>query len=963
MNNKDLIIMTLKKMMLEALKQDKEEYGITTEELASTINLNRTYVSHQLNMYNRENKVVKINTRPVFYLDKEGMQDFFGVDLGEKAIYKSFKELNNKIEKHKHCESISDQNKNVFGEMIGYNGSLEYQIEQCKAAVKYPPNGLSVLITGPTGSGKSLLASNVYEYARAGGYIDKEAPFIVFNCAKYFNNKELLSASIFGYKKGAFTGAEEDREGIIEKANGGFVFLDEIHRLPPEGQELLFFFMDKGLFTRVGENEKYRHSDVRFVFATTEKPECVLLNTFMRRIPIIIRMLPLNERPLTEKHKLIYSFLKEESKLLNCELKVSKHVLKVFLDNDFSGNIGQLKNSIKLTCARAYSNYSNNNDPEDEVIKVDLMSLPEYLMQGVYSKRINYVEGFIKGNMLDDISVSNNSTKHIGSGFDHLEIGMYKEFCESLLKLFSCIKDNNEDKIFEEIQNLIDDYFGKLVLNLKSFGKEDVRHVRFNVFYKCVQDIFYFLKDKYDIKYYDNDIYRLTCFIQRSVENYYGFLVLEDYESKIVKNLNFFKKHYTHEYELSCKIVQLLESNLDLSLGRLEMMIIMLYMLNINKEELPQRTKAIILAHGYSTASSIANVTNHLLNSNIFESFDMPVETDTENIIKRIKQYLQEVNVSKGIMILVDMGSLEEIYKGLEGGLCGTIGIVNNVTTKLALEIGNGIIKELEVEEIIRNVQKLEGYKCKTIVPSTVKKQAIIVTCLTGIGTAIKIKDLLSKSLSLYTQNIKIIPYSFEKLSKEKNNNNIFNQYDVKAIIGTNNPNITDIPFIFVEDLISSSDKCDFEWVLNSIVPADKIAEVRQSLLKYFTLESVLSYITILNPDKLIDQLEISIETLQYELNYKFTDDLKICLYIHLSCLIERLVTKTHADETDIQKLNAFKRNNHKFISIIRKSFSLIENYYSVKIPVSEIIYIYEILSEKLEVNAVGNNLFRSAII
>lgn len=73
--------------------------------------------------------------------------------------------------------------------------------------------------------------------------IHENAPFKVLNCAQYHNNPELLSGILFGYVKGAFTGADEDRNGLLQDADGGVLFLDEVHRLPPEGQEKLFVYM------------------------------------------------------------------------------------------------------------------------------------------------------------------------------------------------------------------------------------------------------------------------------------------------------------------------------------------------------------------------------------------------------------------------------------------------------------------------------------------------------------------------------------------------------------------------------------------------------------------------------------------------------------------------------------------------------------------------------------------------
>lgn len=97
-------------------------------------------------------------------------------------------------------------------------------IQKCISAVKYPPNGLSILINGATGVGKSFLASKVYEYAVQEGVIVPDAPFSILNCADYADNPELLSTTLFGYKKGAFTGAESDTDGLLATADNGYLF-------------------------------------------------------------------------------------------------------------------------------------------------------------------------------------------------------------------------------------------------------------------------------------------------------------------------------------------------------------------------------------------------------------------------------------------------------------------------------------------------------------------------------------------------------------------------------------------------------------------------------------------------------------------------------------------------------------------------------------------------------------------
>ena len=85
--------------------------------------------------------------------------------------------------------------------------------------------------------------------------LKQKVPFIYFNCAEYFNNPELLTSHLFGYKKGSFTGADNDHQGLVELADGGFFFLDEVHRLTNEGQEKLFTLLDKGYLPEWGSGE------------------------------------------------------------------------------------------------------------------------------------------------------------------------------------------------------------------------------------------------------------------------------------------------------------------------------------------------------------------------------------------------------------------------------------------------------------------------------------------------------------------------------------------------------------------------------------------------------------------------------------------------------------------------------------------------------------------------------------
>ncbi|ENC0772284.1 sigma 54-interacting transcriptional regulator, partial [Shigella flexneri] len=210
-----------------------EETGLHSQQLAEQLGLLRNNVSQELNHLCRQGVVIKLKTHPVRFLPKDFAEKYF--------VYTKQNDEWTFIR-----PDVAADSEDPFIRLIGHASSLREQVVQAKAAILYPPHGLHTLITGQTGVGKSLFASLMFEYARSSAILNKDAPFIVFNCADYYNNPQLLMGHLFGYTRGAYTGAENDKDGIIARANGGILFLDEIHRLPPEGQEMIFYFMDTG---------------------------------------------------------------------------------------------------------------------------------------------------------------------------------------------------------------------------------------------------------------------------------------------------------------------------------------------------------------------------------------------------------------------------------------------------------------------------------------------------------------------------------------------------------------------------------------------------------------------------------------------------------------------------------------------------------------------------------------------
>ena len=329
-------------LILSAIEELDKGQGVSTIEISKFLSLERSNVSKDLNKLVSTGKLYKNTSRPVkYFLNSSNNIDFL--------------------------------NKTSIDALYYLYPSLEAAVKLAKTSILYPPNGMNSLIIGDTGVGKSMLAKLMHEYAQS---LDttKTMPFVHFNCSDYTNNPQLLSAHLFGVKKGTFTGATEDRAGLIEQADGGMLFLDEIHNLPNEGQEMLFVYMDTGYFKRFGEVSKQIKSTTRIICATNKDINSSLLDTFQRRIPIKINLPGLNERLLEERLTLIEFFLREESIKIDKPILVSFNSMLCLLSYTCKYNIGQLKNDITLAVANAFSDYFINNKKQ---IKINSPDLPE----------------------------------------------------------------------------------------------------------------------------------------------------------------------------------------------------------------------------------------------------------------------------------------------------------------------------------------------------------------------------------------------------------------------------------------------------------------------------------------------------------------------------------------------------------------------------------------------------------
>lgn len=207
----------------------------------------------------------------------------------------------------------------------------------------------NVLILGESGTGKELVARAIHEHSER-----KNKPFVVLNCAGL--PETLIESELFGYKKGAFTGALHDKMGYFEVADGGTVFLDEIGELTPAIQVKLLRFLQEKTFVAVGCT-KEKKVDVRIIAATNRDIEKeVLENRFREDLYFRLNVLKIQVPPLRERKEdieiLANFFLRRYCRQYKKDIKrISSYALEILKEYSFPGNVRELENIIERSVA------------------------------------------------------------------------------------------------------------------------------------------------------------------------------------------------------------------------------------------------------------------------------------------------------------------------------------------------------------------------------------------------------------------------------------------------------------------------------------------------------------------------------------------------------------------------------------------------------------------------------------
>jgi DNA-binding NtrC family response regulator len=268
-------------------------------------------------------------------------------------IAKPFKleEVRKVVKEAVHKVRLKTENRQLREQLESYQGKVKIITQDpntqklLETARQIAPTDCNVLITGESGTGKELFARFIHLNSKRA-----EGPFFAINCGAF--TEELLSNELFGHEKGAFTGANNMKKGLLEMASGGTLFMDEVTEMPPSMQVKLLRVIQEKEMLRVGGTESLK-VDVRFVAATNRdihdsmKSGAFRQDLYFRLNVVSLRIPPLSERK-DDIPLLSYYFLKKYALLMKKGVtEIAEDVIALLMNYDFPGNVRELENIIE----------------------------------------------------------------------------------------------------------------------------------------------------------------------------------------------------------------------------------------------------------------------------------------------------------------------------------------------------------------------------------------------------------------------------------------------------------------------------------------------------------------------------------------------------------------------------------------------------------------------------------------
>ncbi|MFV0255119.1 MAG: PRD domain-containing protein [Erysipelotrichaceae bacterium] len=827
--------------------------GLTTKEVSEKLAIQRTNASAVLNELVKEGLLKKNTGRPVVYT----------------------------MANDKQPRSIDDS---CFNKIIGYNGSLRNAVSLAKAAILYPKKSLNILISSHVGCGTTYFTKLIHEFGMENGVFKVGAPYIKVNCRHYIKNIELLSEVLFG---------SVEIEGAFSKAKEGILFIDHFDLLSAKQQSIVFGFLDNYMIT-LEDKVEVDYSDVMLILSTATQQ----ITDIQLRVPVVIELLALNKRPLSEKFELLKQAFVLEASYADKTIEVTRESLQALLLYDFEHNLKQLTITIKSACAKAYLRVVGNSEEsvlvclddfsDDVASSLVALKYSQAVVDELIGKSKSYFfakQDGSSGHTDVYVEISNQYTNLLNKGIDSEKItDVVGNHIQNIFKGYVERYKASTITNLEQLSLIVDQRIIKIIDEWKSDAEQQLnRNIPSSAFYGMCLHINSLLNKKV---------------LKERLKN--------EQVIKIIEN-------NPQEYATIMYLSKLLKAKLDLDLPVEEQVLLTMFLVN---SETDSNNKPVLLyiMHGSGVAKALKDVTCDLTQTHNTYNYDMNLNIDTKTAISELRALIIKINQGAGIIAIYDMGSIKTMLDTIQEETAIKIRHISVPVTLLGIEFARKCQIENDIDKVYHNVI----LEARNMFFPERKRKLIVTLCHSGEGGAVQLKQYLDKYSLLDYRTIALAITDKSELLREIIN--LRNTYDIHAFVGTYDPALLGIPFISIAKVFETS-KENLDKLL-MFEPIDVGNLNYQEIYDY--LEEVFVYTSISKVKSLLPDVIGEIALL-----FKLNLDQKVGLFMHIACLIERLLEGTiHIKNPNKDKvIDVFEQEYKilaKLLMPLEKSFKVI---------------------------------------
>lgn len=878
---------TSKELVYDLMKEhylslkEGEDSGLETSHIADKLGIKRPNVSAILNQFVNDGKVTKKGTRPVLYYIAS--PDSFIIE------------------------------KSSFKNLIGFDGSLKNVIQLAKASILYPNNSLNTLIIGESGTGKSYLAELMYEFAKEKEILEKDAPFIKVNCRHYIEDMHQLERDLYGKSNNNFI-------NYFDKAAYGVLFIDNFELMEGRIINRLNHFLEREEFIYDDDSVIKKQKNMLIILACNNEVNPHILDGIASKIPVKIELPTLSARPLEERFNLINHFFTIESAKSDMNIKTNSELITCLLLYECSSNIKQIRNDIVIACANAFV---RNYGSDSKVINLYLSDFENYVRKGFlrYKKYRFEIEEIIPSDYSYIFKKDSSEIERDGNNQEKNSMYDFINVQFNELKGRGIEKQDINLIISSHLKNEFEKY--NRSLSNKVVNTEQLSKLVSPKIISLVSNFIDNCEKKFSLNYPPSVFYGLCLHISSlKNRNKSGQRLKNEQIMEIIEG-------YHEEYTCCLKFASELEEKIDMKIPIDEVVLFTMFIIDIGTEEIGRKPQVLYILHGNGTATSIGNVVNTLVNAKNTHAYDLSLDRNPLEVYDELKLYIQKIDTGKGIIVIYDMGSIKTMIETIMEETNIEIRMICMPITLLGLDASRRCMLDSDIDNVYHGLMK-------EVNEMFVKKQGndvIVTLCNTGEGGALQLKEYIEKYsnldfevISLAISNKKTLLNEIKKIREIK---------DIHAFVGTYDPKLFGIPFIPISEILNV-DPSKIDRILSFTIEGSCKIDY-DPIYQY--LNEQLDYVSVSKLKKIVPEIIEDIKKLE-----KLSVDQELGLFVHIACLIDRLLAKERVPENS---------HTHRYLikyeiefKELLKIFKKIEKRFKVLVSDDEISHVLEIIKK-----------------